>query len=211
MNYIIEDNLNFFELIKNTSVKNTYDEDVCLISGSILDKNHITLDCNHKFNYVPLYNDIIQQKLTYNSNNLKKLKINEITCPYCRRINNRLIPYIPIYKNVEKLNGVNNPKEFCIKCNTCEWIFKSGKQKNKSCKNIAFNSKFGLLCETHWKFKKNAFEKNHYLNNIVWNNELENLYKKNTIKTLQKFLKEKNLKISGTKKELVYRLYINKK
>ena len=89
MNYVIEDNLNFFDLIKDTSAKNT--DNVCLISGSVLDENHITLDCNHKFNYVPLYNDIIQQKLTYNSNNLKKLKINEITCPYCRKISNHLI------------------------------------------------------------------------------------------------------------------------
>ena len=209
MNYVIEDNLNFFDLIKDTSAKNT--DNVCLISGSVLDENHITLDCNHKFNYVPLYNDIIQQKLTYNSNNLKKLKINEITCPYCRKISNHLIPYIPIYKNVEKLNGINNPKEFCINCKTCEWVFKSGKQKNKSCKNIAFNSKFGILCETHWKLKKNTMEKKEFLNNIVWNNELDNLYKKNTIKTLQKLLTEKNLKITGNKKDLVYRLYINKK
>ena len=61
MNYVIEDDINFFDLLK----KNTHDDenDVCLISGSVLDENHITLECSHKFNYVPLYNEIKEKKL----------------------------------------------------------------------------------------------------------------------------------------------------
>ena len=209
MNYVIEDNIIFSDLLKKKTNKNT--DNVCLISGSELNNNYITLKCSHKFNYVPLYNEIVQQKMVYNPNNIKKNKLHEIICPYCRETNNNLIPYIPIYDNVEKINGVNNPKEFCMKFNECEWIFKSGKQKNKSCKKSAFNSKFGLLCECHWKMKKNASKKNDYLNNIIWNDELDKLYKNNTIKNIQVLLKEKNLKITGNKKDLVYRLYINKK
>lgn len=207
MNYIIEDDLNFSKLLKEDT-NNDFDN-VCLISGTPLNNNYITLTCNHKFNYVPLYNDIIQQK-KYNPNNFRRLKISEIACPYCRKINNKLIPYIPIYKNVEKIYGINNPKEFCMKINNCEWIFKSGKNKGKCCNNTAFNSEHGLLCETHWKIKNNSLKKKEYLNNIVWNDDLQELYEKNTIKDFQNLLRQNNLKISGNKKELVYRVYINK-
>tara|TARA_B100000902_G_scaffold387330_1_gene431256 strand:- start:2866 stop:3480 length:615 start_codon:yes stop_codon:yes gene_type:complete len=203
MNYIIEDNINFFDLLKTPPKDNL--NNVCLISGSELDNNHITLNCSHKFNYIPLYNEIKQQKKT----NVNKLKHYQIICPYCRKIINNLIPFIPLYKNVKKISGVNTPKDYCMKCNDCEWIFKSGKQKNKRCNNSAFNSKFGLLCETHWKHKLNISNKNNFINKIVWNEKLEKLYNQNTVNSLKNLLKEKKLKTTGNKKELVYRLYIN--
>ena len=208
MNYVIEDDINFFDLLK----KNTHDDknDVCLISGSVLDENHITLECSHKFNYVPLYNEIKEKKLSYNPNNFKRLKPYQLECPYCRKTINKLIPYIPKYKGVEKINGVNNPKEYCMKCNDCEWIFKSGKQKDKPCNKNAFHSEFGLLCETHWKNKLKTSKKKELLNSIIWTDELEKSYKANTVKSLHVLLKEKGLSIAGSKKELVNRLYINK-
>ena len=89
MNYIIEDNINFFDLLKDENNKNS--ENICLISGNTLDNNYITLECSHKFNYVNLYNEIKQQKLIYNNNDNVKLKINQFKCPYCRKIINNLI------------------------------------------------------------------------------------------------------------------------
>ena len=35
---------------------------LCLISNTKLETNYITLDCNHKFNFLPLYYEIVYQK-----------------------------------------------------------------------------------------------------------------------------------------------------
>ena len=53
---------------KNTivSVSNTAN-DVCLITQEKLHPNHVTLNCNHKFNYVPIYNEIVNQKNKQNN------------------------------------------------------------------------------------------------------------------------------------------------
>ncbi len=206
MNYIIEDNINFFDLLKDENNKNS--ENICLISGNTLDNNYITLECSHKFNYVNLYNEIKQQKVIYNNNDNVKLKINQFKCPYCRKIINNLIPYIPTFENIEKINGVNKPNKFCMKCNDCEWIYKSGKQKNNTCKKSAFNTPFGFICETHWNLKKKNLDKQNFINNI-WNDELEKLYNKYTVREIKNILKEKNIVLSGNKKDLIYRFYKN--
>ena len=64
MNYKIENNLNFYnELYKElNNIIEEKQEDICLLSNSPLEDNYITLDCNHKFNYLPLYNEICSQK-----------------------------------------------------------------------------------------------------------------------------------------------------
>ena len=105
MNYEIEGNLDFYSLL-NTSNKELENDisnnNLCLISYEKLTDNSITLDCKHSFNYYPLYQEIYNQKRNFNKYfDINKLKINEIKCPYCRNINNKLIPYIP-YKNVKK-------------------------------------------------------------------------------------------------------------
>ena len=52
-------------------------ENVCLISNSNLENNYITLDCNHKFNYMPLFNEIVYQKTKKILDNAR-LRLNEI-------------------------------------------------------------------------------------------------------------------------------------
>ena len=37
---------------------NTEYDNCCLISKEPLDRNYIKLECNHSFNYMPLYNEI---------------------------------------------------------------------------------------------------------------------------------------------------------
>jgi hypothetical protein len=78
----------------------------CLITHSPLTANFVTLDCNHKFNYIPLYNDILNHKKKYNAMERHTLKSVEIRCPYCRNIQNNLLPY---YEDepVKKVHGVN--------------------------------------------------------------------------------------------------------
>ena len=64
MNYIIEGGLDFYaEINKNDSED---ESSLCLISGESLGRNHIELPCNHKFNYVPLYQEVVTQKRKFN-------------------------------------------------------------------------------------------------------------------------------------------------
>ena len=44
-------------------------EDICFITNEKLEENYIKLPCNHTFNYVALYNELINQK-----NNWTKVK-----------------------------------------------------------------------------------------------------------------------------------------
>ena len=67
------------------------------------------MGCGHTFNYIPLYNDILNHKTKFNnmesSNN--RLKFDEIRCPYCRFKQKGLLPY---YENfgLKLVYGVNS-------------------------------------------------------------------------------------------------------
>ena len=54
-------------------------DNICLISQEPLDYTFIELKCGHKFNYIPLYNDIKLHKLKYNNVESYKLKYNKWT------------------------------------------------------------------------------------------------------------------------------------
>ena len=115
--YVIEGNIDFYSeinLINEDNDSNTlnYDE-ICLITNEPLMDKFVTMECGHKFNYIPLYNGLFKQKYYTNIMDEPRLKINEIQCPYCRNISNQLIPF---YENfciikdvfVRKIAGVNN-------------------------------------------------------------------------------------------------------
>ena len=113
----------------NDNYKNT-----CLITSQPLTEHFITLPCNHTFNYLPIYNEIINQK-TVKKNimmDCTKLYINQIKCPYCRTTHNKLIPYISM-SGVTKIKGVNSPIHHTMNLSTCKYILKSGKNKGKQC------------------------------------------------------------------------------
>jgi hypothetical protein len=109
--YIIEDNIDFYDEINNED-EIDYDN-TCLITNEPLTDKFVTMECGHKFNYIPLYNDLFKQKYYTNFMEESKLFINQIRCPYCRNITNKLIPF---YENffiikdiaVRKIIGVNN-------------------------------------------------------------------------------------------------------
>lgn len=124
-NYTIEGNIDFFsELYKSLDNeedphKSELDNNLCLISKLPLADNFVKLICGHKFNYVPLYNDISNHKLKFNNMETTQghLKSNQIRCPYCRKIQNSLLPYydnIPGVKQLDKVNYINldNEKKF---------------------------------------------------------------------------------------------------
>ena len=113
MKYNIENNIDFFsELYKSLDTienqeKTEEDDNYCLISGDLLTDRFVTMKCGHKFNYAPLFNDIMHHKLKFNSlESSNKLKCDEIRCPYCRHKQTEVLPY---YEDMsfEKMNGVN--------------------------------------------------------------------------------------------------------
>jgi len=199
MNYIIEDGIDFYAEIK----KNDHGAGVglCLISGESLGRNHIALPCSHKFNYVPLYQEIVSQKRKHNPYNMEKLLGSQIKCPYCRNVSDKLLPFIPSEEGVERIKGVNSPSSSCMSHDDCSWAFKSGKNKNSMCKKLGFETVHGTLCETHWKSmcRKSKPEQ-------VWTDEMEKLFKRTTVAKLKVVLRAKGRKVCGRKKDLVFRV-----
>jgi hypothetical protein len=115
MKYIIEGNIDFYnELYKSLddtkqSEPNEDTTNLCLITGELLTDNHVILNCNHKFNYIPLFKDLYnyKKKFSYMDSTYSKTKVNEIRCPYCRSKQTTMLPY---YENigVEKVPGINH-------------------------------------------------------------------------------------------------------
>jgi len=125
MKYNIENNIDFYNELysslydnENTDFSiciendnkdnNSNDSDLCLISNTPLVYNFVELKCGHKFNYGPLYKDIFNHKKKFNNmEQIKsKLKQNQIRCPYCRNVQDELLPY---YENFgyPKEHGIN--------------------------------------------------------------------------------------------------------
>lgn len=120
--YTIEGNVNFQDELFKMLNEDSDDEDadnLCQITGLPLTDKHVTLECNHRFNYVSLYNEIYKQKYvfkTYNPNTFTKEEMDVflkckpdyfIKCPYCRNIQFSILPY---YKELElkKIWGINS-------------------------------------------------------------------------------------------------------
>jgi len=108
--YTVEGNLDFYgELYKSLDEDDDVeDESVkrCLITNEPLIENFVTMDCKHSFNYLPLFQDIFNNKKKFNAMDSYMLKCGEIRCPYCRTIQKKLLPY---YENmgVKQVHGVN--------------------------------------------------------------------------------------------------------
>jgi len=108
--YNIEGGIDFYtELYKSLDINDIEEDDnICLITNKLLTDKYVKLECGHKFNYTPLYNDLKNHKKKFNlmEGSSSKLRINEIRCPYCRSIQTKLLPYYEEL-GLEKLNGVN--------------------------------------------------------------------------------------------------------
>ena len=112
--YNIEGGIDFFsELYKSLDIeeneeKTEEDKNKCLISNEELTDKHLNLICGHKFNYIPLYNDLVNHKNIFNhmEASRSKLNTNEIRCPYCRKKQQYILPYYEEL-GLKKVNGVN--------------------------------------------------------------------------------------------------------
>ena len=137
------------ELINDTT--NDNETEYCLISNEPLNETHIKLKCGHKFNYDCILNEIKIQKIK-NRLEIQKLKSTQIKCPYCRNIQDSLLPYL---MGFPKINNINYPLKLTYKPDFCKYVFKSGKQKNNECGK----SCYGITCIHHQKIlnkKKDA-------------------------------------------------------
>ena len=112
--YHIEGDVDFFaELYKSLDVvendeKTEEDDHKCLISNHPLIANHVKMNCGHKFNYIPLYNDLVNHRFKFNSMEFSsgKINLNQIRCPYCRKKQEGVLPYYD-EMGLAKVNGVN--------------------------------------------------------------------------------------------------------
>jgi len=60
--YNIESNIDFYSEISKCDINNYNEENICLISNEILREHFVTLDCNHKFNYIDIFKDTLNHK-----------------------------------------------------------------------------------------------------------------------------------------------------
>ena len=103
--YVIEDNIDFYKEIHgdNTTI-HTESEDTCLISNTTLRSDFVSLNCGHKFNYDSIFYDICNHKNKFNTLEKYFLNTREIRCPYCRNVQNKLLPPHPSFPNIHGVN-----------------------------------------------------------------------------------------------------------
>jgi len=165
--YTTEGNIDFYdELYKSLDIeennhKTEEDLSLCLITKEQLVDKHFTMECGHKFNYIPLFNDIKTHKQKFNGFEVAKcqLKQDEIRCPYCRNKQKGLLPY---YEDLllGKINGVNyicdnlqNNKD-TEKLNLCQFLLKKSDETDNDEQKLVKCCKTGLKIDfKHLKTK----------------------------------------------------------
>lgn len=203
MSYKIEDDLEFYSLLYSELNKND-DKSIkrCLISKQPLNDTSIKLLCGHEFNYLPLYREIVRQKTHHNHLSIIRLRKNQLQCPYCRNIQEKVLPFKP-YEGVSKCYGVNSPPSYEMLMDKCSYVFKSGKRKGKPC-NKQCNGKY---CNGHFKLVEKKKKKDEMKENTIIetqdnvNNEyvtqafvLEMPYNQLTVAMLKPIAKSHNIK-----------------
>ena len=152
------DNQNENIIVSQISPDTDNTDNICLITKEKLQPNHITLNCKHKFNYLPIYYEVVNQKNKQNNiYETTKLLTNEIKCPYCRAITYKLLPYIP-YPSVKVVKNVNsyitssyniNPDYFLYAPKCCH----GGPETENPCQKygVYYEKENLLLCPQHYK------------------------------------------------------------
>ena len=132
------------ELFKQLSSENEIiNDNLCLITNQPLQDDFVTLECKHKFNYKPIFQEIYRQKYKEFKYEINRVGKNELKCPYCRNIQKTLLPppkeYLKSKNNDLLIYGVNSPLKWCMTTHNCKYIYKSGKNKDKCCNKDCFS------------------------------------------------------------------------
>ena len=145
-------NKELLELLCQIDKDSDSDENICLISNTPLTDNSVKLCCGHQFNYNDIYKEIHYQKKQQHNYETQKLYTNQIKCPYCRTVQNGLLPW---YEGKNKCVGVNWPPKYQYKPNKCIYEYLSGKRKGNQCSKACI----GKYCPNHEKIIKIRLEK----------------------------------------------------
>ena len=133
MNYVLEDGVDFnAELMKALCDDTEQDEDaMCLIDGQPLAGEHVRLICGHKFNYQSIVSEVARQKrASYAALETQKLGRWEVKCPYCRSVQNGILPHMP---GSDRVEGVNWPPSRAFRPFKCAALLRTGKRKGEPC------------------------------------------------------------------------------
>ena len=233
MKYNIEGNIDFFsELYKSLDDEDNKNEiesdnNLCLITNQPLTDKFVELECSHKFNYIPLFNDIYNHKKKFNNmeGTATSLKVNEIRCPYCRKKQLGVLPYYSQLIST-KTHGVNfydntveQYKSNSYSFGKCEFIMPSPiiNLNNTNCYcNNTYVTKLSCdnktYCWSHNKLMSKKFEKEKKEKEKETQKKLKQEAKqkekdeKNKIKENEKLKKasEKLLKKTNAKSKKIY-------
>jgi hypothetical protein len=215
-NIIVEGAFDFWSALK-TETQESQDQsndNICLLTREPLKQNYVTMPCEHKYNYIPICREISaiknpkpgSQKYNhgYISNGVK-LHRNQVFCPYCRTVYNKLLPKIPEqYLDFVPDKYVTSSTNY-ISSRSCKYVFRSGKRKGQCCgKKNAFDTKNGTYCSQHVSASKKSTVK---LNKvpIVLSDEEKKISNKFKLSQLKQILKNSDLPVSGTKAVLITR------
>jgi hypothetical protein len=154
--YKIEDNLSFFEELEKEDINSS--ENICYISNLPLEENHITLKCGHKFNSYYIFNEFFNKRFERFMYIQPKLLTIKLKCPYCRNIQNEVIPYHET-KGVSKIYGIND-----IDCENYKqlWRCKYIKRTKQCCEShctMPFKETGIYYCENHYNSIQKKFIK----------------------------------------------------
>jgi hypothetical protein len=158
--YKIEDNISFFEELEKEDIVS---ENLCYISNLPLEEQHITLKCNHKFNSLYIFNEFFNKRFDKFMFIHSKLLTINLKCPYCRNIQNEVIPYYE-QKGVSKIYGINDTDCEDYKQNwKCQYIKKTKQICHSNCV-MPFKETGIYYCENHYHIIQKKYIKE---NNII--------------------------------------------
>lgn len=143
------------KLLASLEMESDDEEEVCLISGEPFSNyppnEKITLPCKHSFMRSAIFKEITYQKHDWKVKKqtsswaikyFKKLRPNQMMCPYCRKIHKRILPK---WKGFPVIYGVNDPPQFCMNYSSkCLHMITPTRQ----CKTMTKNK----YCSNHIKF-----------------------------------------------------------
>ena len=162
------DNFDFYSCLNDDADANVVldnnnpENEMCLITQQPLVDKFVKLNCGHKFNYIPLYNDLVNHKTKFNTMESSGgfLRKDEIRCPYCRQKQKGYLPSYPDM-NLPKVDGVNW-LEPTIKFNTagsnkCGYLVDNELFNNSLPECSETNIKY-IKCGCYGHYKLNFFE-----------------------------------------------------
>jgi hypothetical protein len=101
MKYNIEGEIDFYAELNKMDNLEDDDTNKCLITRLPLVEGFVRMECGHSFNYLPLYNELVQQQ---KPSICGYAKIGRIVCPFCRHSQQTFLPYNPAFKLVMGVN-----------------------------------------------------------------------------------------------------------